>query len=285
MAKQFEREEILLRLRKLIKKGRPILDATAGIGISAKFLEAGGADLITTGIIPRLRMAGLGSLGLLSIADANALTIELGKREIIPIVKNTPVTMGVLAVDATRNMEYFLDEVINAGFSGVVNGPTIAFIDGNYGKILEEAGATYEKEVEMIGIAHRKGLFTKGLCPTPTEALKMVDAGCDLIVAHAGKTAGGSTGSKSATPLDEMVDLTQKIIDVVKGKKPDVLVICHGGDAVTPDDVQYLLNKTRGLEGYLGGSSIERIPVETAITETARNFKNLHIPEENKWKG
>jgi predicted TIM-barrel enzyme len=276
MAKRFTRQEIVARLRTEVEKGRAIFDAFAGTGISAKFAEAGGADMITTHILARFRMAGLSSMaGYLSIADANAVTLELGKRDIIPVVKNTPVMAGLLGADPTRNMDTFLDEIIAAGFSGILNCPTLALIDGNFRRTLEETGVTYDKEVEMIGMAHRKGLYTKAFCTTPEEAQKMLDAGCDNIIAHGGNTSGGSIGSKTVTSLDDLSNLIQSIIDVVKKKKPETLITCHGGAAETPQDVKYLMDKVKGLDGYVGGSTAERIPVEKSIAEAVRGFKNV----------
>ncbi len=279
MVKRFERQEIVAKIREEIGEGRAIFDAFAGTGISAKFAEAGGADMITTHILARYRMAGLSSMaGYLSIADANALTLDLGKRDIIPIIKSTPVMAGLLGTDPTRDMESFLDEIIAANFSGVLNCPTIALIDGNFRQTLEETGLTYDKEVEMIGIAHRKGLYTKAFCTSPEEARKMLDAGCDNIIAHGGNTKGGSIGSKTVTPLNGMVDLVQTIIDTVKGRKPETVVTCHGGATVTPQDVQYLLEKTKGLDGYVGGSTAERLPVEKSITAAVKEFKDVKLP-------
>lgn len=278
MVKRYEREEIIERLNGEIEKGRAIFDAFAGTGISGKFAEAGGADMITTHILARFRMAGLSSMaGYLSIADANAVTLELGKRDLIPIIKETPVMAGLLGTDPTRNMDSFLDEIIAAGFSGLLNCPTIALIDGNFRQVLEETGLTFDKEVEMMAIAHGKGLYTKAFCATPEEAMKMLDAGCDNIIAHGGNTSGGTTGSKTVTPLDAMVELVQNIIDMVKGKKPETLVTCHGGATVTPQDVQYLLDNTKGLDGYVGGSTAERLPVEKSITGAVKDFKGTKL--------
>jgi predicted TIM-barrel enzyme len=283
MAGRLTREEIEVRLKREIQKGRAIFDAFAGTGISAKFAEVGGADMITTHILARFRMAGLSSMaGYLSIADANAVTLELGKRDIIPVVKNTPVMAGLLGADPTRNMEYFLDEVIAAGFSGILNCPTLALIDGNFRKVLEETGVTFNKEVDMIAMAHRKGLYTKAFVTSPEEARKMVEAGCDNIIAHGGNTSGGSIGSKTVTPLDSMVSLIRNIIDAAKGKKPDVLVTCHGGATETPQDVQYLLEKVEGLDGYVGGSTAERLPVEKSITQAVKGFKDIPLPAKKR---
>ena len=213
MVKRYEREEVIERLNAEIEKGRAFFDAFAGTGISGKFAEAGGADMITTHVLARFRMAGLSSMaGYLSIADANAVTLELGKRDLIPIIKNTPVMAGLLGTDPTRDMESFLDEVIAAGFSGLFNCPTIALIDGNFRQVLEETGLTFDKEVEMMAIAHNKELYTKAFCTTPEEAMKMLDAGCDNKIAHVGNTSGATTGSQTTTPLDDMVGLVQNII-------------------------------------------------------------------------
>ncbi len=278
MVKRFERKEVVEGLNKEVNNGRAIFDAFAGTGISAKFSEAGGADMITTHILARFRMVGLSSMaGYLSIADANAVTLELGKRDIIPVIQNTPVMAGLLGADPTRNMEYFLDEVIAAGFSGLLNCPTLALVDGNFRRTLEETGVTFDKEVEMMAIAHRKGLYTKAFCTTPEEALKMIEAGCDNIIAHGGNTSGGTIGAKTVTPLDAMVTLVQDIVDTVKEKKPDTLVTCHGGAVVTPQDVQNLLDQVKGLDGYVGGSTAERLPVEKSITAAVRDFKDTKL--------
>jgi len=285
MAKTFTRQEIIGRLKAEVERGRAIFDAFAGTGISAKFAEVGGADMVTTHILARFRMAGLSSMaGYLSIADANAVTLELGKRDIIPVIKNTPVMAGLLGADPTRSMDPFLDEIIAAGFSGILNCPTLALIDGNFRRTLEETGVTYNKEVEMIGMAHRKGLYTKAFCTTPEEAQKMSEVGCDNIIAHGGNTSGGSIGSKTVTSLDNMATLTQNIIDAVKKRKPETIVTCHGGAAETPQDIDYLLEKVKGLDGYVGGSTAERIPVEKSITEAVRGFKNIPLPEKTRWK-
>ena len=159
----------------------------------------------------------------------------------------------------------------------MLNCPTIALIDGNFRQVLEETGLTFDKEVEMMAIAHQKGLYTKAFCSTPEEALKMLEAGCDNIIAHGGNTSGGTTGSKTVTPLDAMVELVQNIIDIVKGKQPETLVTCHGGATVTPQDVQYLLDNTKGLDGYVGGSTAERLPVEKSITAAVKDFKDTKI--------
>jgi predicted TIM-barrel enzyme len=278
MAKRFTRQEIVDRLASEMSRGKAIFDAFSGTGISAKFSEVGGADMITTHILARFRMAGHSSMaGYLPIADANAMTLELGKRDIIPVIRNAPVMAGLLGADPTRNMDFFLDEILAAGFSGVLNCPTLALVDGNFRRTLEETGMTYDKEVEMIALAHRKGLYTKAFCTTVEETSKMLDAGCDNIIAHGGNTSGGSIGSKTVTSLDALVHLIQTIVDAVKRKKPQSIVTCHGGAAETPQDVQYLLTKIEGLDGYVGGSTAERLPVEKSITQAIKGFKDLQL--------
>jgi predicted TIM-barrel enzyme len=165
-----------------------------------------------------------------------------------------------------------------------MNCPTLALVDGNFRRTLEETGVKFDMEVEMIAIGHRKGLYTKAFCTTPEEAQKMMDAGCDNIIAHGGNTSGGSIGSKTATSIETMVGFIQSIIDTVKRKKPDVIVTCHGGATETPEDVKVLLDRVKGLEGYVGGSTAERIPVEKSITEAIRGFKNIQLPEKTRWK-
>ncbi len=278
MAKRFERSEIISRFRSELSAGRSIFNAFAGTGISAKFAEAGGADMITTHILARFRMAGLSSMaGYMCIADANAVTLELGRRDIIPIVKDTPVFAGLFGADPTRDMEKFLEEVIAVGFSGLLNCPTIALIDGNFRRTLEETGLTFDKEVAMMALAHRKGLYTTAFCSTTEEAKKMLDAGCDNIIAHGGNTSGGTVGSKTVTSLDSMVELVQKVIDTVKTEKPDTLVTCHGGATVAPSDIQYLMDHVKGLDGYVGGSTAERLPVEKSITDAVKKFKGVKL--------
>jgi len=283
MVRRFTRQEIADRLRVEIQKGRAIFDAFAGTGISAKFAEAGGADMVTTHILARFRMAGLSSMvGYLSIADANAVTLELGKRDIIPVIKNTPVMAGLLGADPTRIMDSFLDEIIASGFSGIMNCPTLALVDGNFRRALEETGVKYDQEVEMIAMGHRKGLYTKAFCTTPEEAQKMLDAGCDNIIAHGGNTSGGSIGSRTTSSIEKMVGFVQGIIDTVKTKKPEILVTCHGGAMESPEDVRTLLTKVKGLDGYVGGSTAERIPVEKSITEAVRGFKSIRLPKDTR---
>lgn len=278
MGRKYNRAGVLERLHREIEAGRPIYLIGAGIGISAKFSERGGADLIATYGLARYRMAGLSSMAAyLPICDNNSLTLELGEREIIPIVKEVPVIAGLLGTDPTRDMDRLLDLVKAVGFSGVHNCPTIALIDGNFRRVLEETGLRYDLEVEMIRKARAKDLFTEAFVTSPEEAVKMVDAGADMVIAHMGNSIGGSVGSLTAISLDDAVQKTQAIIDAAKSRNPDVLVICHGGPIALPKDFEYVLRRTKGLVGFMGGSSGERFPVEKGIKEVTEQYKGVSL--------
>lgn len=278
LGRQYNRAGVLERLHREIAAGRPIYLVGAGIGISAKFAEKGGADLIATYGLARYRMAGLSSMAAyLPICDNNALTLELGEREIIPIVKEVPVIAGLLGTDPTRDMGRLLDKVKEVGFSGVHNCPTIALIDGTFRQVLEETGLRYDAEVEMIRMARERDLFTQAFVTSPEEAVKMVDAGADMIIAHMGNSVGGSVGSLTAISLDEAVARTQAIIDAAKSRNPDVLVICHGGPIALPKDFEYVLRRTKGLVGFMAGSSGERFPVEKGIREVTEEYKRISL--------
>jgi predicted TIM-barrel enzyme len=278
MGVKYTIEGVKARLNREIKKGRPIILVGAGSGISAKFSEIGGADLIATYNIARYRMSGLSSMaGYLPIGDANQILLELGEREILPVVKEVPVIAGVLGTDPTRNMDKFLDEVNKREFSGVLNCPTIALVDGTFRLALEETGITYDKEVEMMRLAHKKGLFTLAFVTNEDEAKKMVKAGCDLIIAHMGNTTGGSIGSKTVMTIEEAAKKAQKIIDVAKELNPDIFTMVHGGPLAFPEDFSKIVRLTKGLHGFFGGSSAERLPVEKSIKETIEAHKTVSI--------
>ncbi len=276
MAPQYSRLQVLARMRAELAAGRPLYTIGAGTGISAKFAEAGGADLISTYPIAKFRMMGHSSLaGYLPLCDSNATTLELGERDILPAIKQVPVAAGLLGADPTRDMGRLLDTVKAVGFSAILNCPTLACVDGAHRRGLEETGLSYRKEVEMMRLARERDLFTHAFAATIEEALWMVDAGADMVVAHMGNTSGGSIGAKTATPLDEVVERTQAICDAVKKANPEVLVICHGGQMSFPEDVAYVLSRTKNVDGFMGGSSGERFPVEKGITEVTRSFKTI----------
>lgn len=273
----FTRDEILARLRALIDARMPIIGGGAGTGISAKFEEAGGIDLIVIYNSGRYRMAGRGSLaGLMPYGDANAIVMEMG-REVLTIVKNTPVLAGVCGTDPFRQMPLFLGEVQAAGFSGVQNFPTVGLIDGTFRSNLEETGMGYNLEVDMIRTAHEMGLFTTPYAFTAEEARQMTEAGADVIVAHMGLTTKGSIGAETAFTLDESVARVQQIADAAREVRDDVIVICHGGPIAMPEDAAYVLRRTQHVHGFYGASSVERLPTEKAITKQMHDFKAIRF--------
>jgi predicted TIM-barrel enzyme len=274
---RYTREQVLARLRKEIEAGRPIIGAGAGTGISAKFAEAGGADLIIIYNSGRYRMAGHGSLaGMLAFGDANQIVKEMGEREVLPVVKEVPVIAGVNGTDPTRRMEYFLKELDSLGFSGINNFPTVGLIDGNFRRELERTNLGYGKEVDMIALAHEMGFFTIVYVFNPEEATLMARAGADCVIAHMGLTVGGSIGSDIAMPLSEAPARVQAIGEAAWKVNPDIILLSHGGPIATPEDAAYV-NERCDAQGFVGASSMERLPVEVAITETVRRFKSIPV--------
>jgi predicted TIM-barrel enzyme len=263
------------RLRDAAAAGRLIVGAGAGTGLSAKCAEAGGADLIVIYNSGRYRMAGRGSLaGMLPYGDANAIVLDMG-REVLPVVRDTPVLAGVCGTDPFRQMPVFLAELIRLGFAGVQNFPTVGLIDGTFRQGLEETGMGFDLEVEMIAEAVRLDLLTTAYAFTPDEARAMALAGADVVVAHMGLTTKGSIGARTALSLDGCVGRISEMRDAVRDTGRDALVFCHGGPIAEPDDVRYVLDRTPGIAGFFGASSIERLPTEKAITEAVRQFKAL----------
>jgi len=272
----FSRDDVLRRLRMEVSQGRPIVGAGAGTGISAKFAEQGGADLIIIYNSGRFRMAGHGSLaGLLAYGDANAIVKEMGEREILPVVRDVPVIAGVMGTDPLRRMEHLLVELDALGFSGINNFPTVGLIDGRFRMELERTGMGFSKEVEMIRAAHERGFFTCVYVFNPDEAAAMAQVGADAVIAHVGLTVGGSIGlsDDDALSLDKAPAVVQAIADAAKRIKRDVLILCHGGPIATPEDAAYVLSRCDAT-GFVGASSMERLPVETAIAATTRAFKS-----------
>jgi len=273
------KKEYVGRLRQVVASGRPIIGTGAGTGISAKCAEAGGADLIIIYNSGRYRMAGRGSLaGLLAYGDANAIVVEMA-REVLPVVKQTPVLAGVNGTDPFRLMSRFLAELRDLGFAGAQNFPTVGLIDGVFRANLEETGMGYDLEVQMVHQASEMGLLTCPYVFDEEQARAMARAGADVIVAHAGLTTKGTIGARTALTLDQAVSLVQSIRDVAVSVNPQVLVICHGGPLAEPDDVVYVLSRTRGIVGFFGASSVERLPAERAITEQVQKFKSLRLKE------
>ena len=271
------RSEVLARLGRQVRRGIPIVGAGAGTGISAKCAEAGGADLIVIYNSGRFRMAGRGSLsGLMPYGDANRIVLEMA-REVLPVVRDTPVLAGVCGTDPFRIMRAYLGEIREMGFSGVQNFPTVGLIDGLFRQNLEETGMAFSKEVEMIGIAHEMGLVTTPYVFTPDEAVEMADAGADVLVAHMGLTTKGSIGARTSRSLDQAAADIREIHDSAKAARQDLIVICHGGPLSEPGDVSRVLCQCPGVQGFFGASSVERLPTERAIAARVREFKGLDL--------
>ena len=265
------------RLREQVARGIPIVGAGAGTGISAKCEEAGGADLIIIYNSGRFRMAGRGSLaGLMPYGDANQIVVEMAA-EVLPVVRSTPVLAGVCGTDPFRDMGRFLRQLKEIGFSGVQNFPTVGLFEGRIRANLEETGMGFDREVEMIRLAGELDLLTTPYAFTADEARAMAAAKADILVAHVGLTVAGTIGAQSVMTLDEAASRVQEIADAAKAVNPDVLVLCHGGPIASPEDTRYVLGRTRGLAGFYGASSMERLPVEVALTENVRSFKALKL--------
>ncbi len=270
------RTDALERLRATVRDGGVIIGAGAGTGLSAKCVEAGGVDLIIIYNSGRYRMAGRGSLaGLMPYGDANAIVVEMAG-EVLPIVKHTPVLAGVCGTDPFRVMPFYLKQLKEMGFAGVQNFPTVGLIDGTFRQNLEETDMGYGLEVEMIRQAHELDLLTAPYVFTSGDARAMAQAGADVLVPHMGLTTSGSIGAHTALTLDECVTRIQAMHDAAKEVNPDILVLCHGGPIAEPGDAAYVLERTRGVVGFFGASSMERLPTEIAITENTRRFKQLH---------
>ena len=273
------REEALARLRAEVEQGSPVIGAGAGTGLSAKFAEAGGADLIIIYNSGRYRMAGRGSLaGLLPYGDANAIVMDMA-REVLPVVAETPVLAGVCGTDPFRLMPVFLEEVRRAGFSGVQNFPTVGLMDGTFRAGLEETGMSYDLEVDMIRLARELDLLTAPYVFTEEDARKMAEAGADVLVPHMGLTAGGSIGAQTGLSLDDAIERVQALRDAAVQVNPEILCLCHGGPIAEPDDAQAVIERTNGVVGFFGASSMERLPTEVAMTENMRRFKSIPIKE------
>ncbi len=272
-------QKCLQRLRNQVTAGKPIIGAGAGTGISAKFAERGGVDLIIIYNSGRYRMAGRGSAaGLMAYGDANAIVMDMAG-EVLPVVQDTPVLAGVCGTDPFRLMPVFLKQLKDAGFDGVQNFPTVGVIDGNFRQILEETGMSFDLEIEMIRLAHELDMLTCPYAFDEAQATALTKAGADIVVAHMNTTVKGSIGVNpdTAPTLAESAKRVQAIHDAAKAVNPDVLVLCHGGPIAEPDDVQYIFDHTEGIVGFFGASSVERLATEPAIEAQARRFKELGI--------
>lgn len=268
---------ILQSLKDQIARGVPIIGAGAGTGISAKFEEEGGVDMIIVYNSGRFRMAGRGSLaGLLPFADANAVVLDMAN-EVLPVVKRVPVLAGVCGTDPFRRMDSFLRQLESIGFAGVQNFPTVGLFDGNFRQNLEETGMGYRLEVDVIHKAHKMGFLTTPYAFNEAEASAMAAAGSDIIVAHMGLTTSGSIGAKTALSLDDSVARVQAITDAATRVNPSVIMLCHGGPISGPKEAEYVLQRTRGVHGFYGASSMERLPVEEAIVKTIKQYKTISV--------
>jgi predicted TIM-barrel enzyme len=277
----YTRKEVVERLRAQLKQGRPIIAAGAGTGISAKFIEKGGADLVIIYNSGRFRMAGRGSTcGLMAYGDANAIAMEIGEHEVLPVVEEIPVICGVHATDPRRRMWHWLLQVKAMGFSGVNNFPTHCIVDGKFRQVLEETGMSVQQEFEMVALARKMDLFTVVYVATPDEAKAMAEAGADAIIAHVGTTIGGSIGVKKAVvSMDETVKRCQSIIDGAKTVRKDIIFLSHGGPIATPDDAAYI-NERTDCVGFVGASSLERLALEDSLTQLTQRFKKIPVRKE-----
>lgn len=269
------RETIVQRLRGMIARGEPIIGAGAGTGLSARCEEAGGVDLIVIYNSGRYRMAGRGSLaGLMAYGNANEVVLEMA-HEVLPVVRHTPVLAGVNGTDPFMIADAFLRRLQVLGFSGVQNFPTVGLIDGVFRANLEETGMSYGMEVEMIARAHAMDMLTTPYVFSAENAADMARAGADVVVCHLGLTTGGDIGAHTALTLAECVPRIQAWADAARTAREDVIVLCHGGPISAPGDAAYILSHCPQCHGFFGASSMERMPAETALTETARQFKQI----------
>lgn len=272
---RMSRSEIVQSFRDEVNKGNILLGVGAGTGITAKMSEAGGADMLIIYNSGRFRMAGRGSLsGLLSYGDANQIVVDMGA-EVLPIVKHTPVLAGVCGTDPFRVMDIFLKQLKGMGFNGVQNFPTVGLIDGVFRQNLEETGMGYGLEVEMIRIAHEMDMLTCPYVFDPDQAAAMAEAGADILVAHMGLTTKGSIGAQTALTLDDCCVRIGEIVAAGRRVRPDIMVICHGGPIAEPEDARYVIERTPGVDGFFGASSIERFAAEVGMKQQAAAFKAI----------
>jgi len=274
----YTREEVIARLQDSLAKGESIIAAGAGTGISAKFIEKGGADLIIIYNSGRYRMMGHGSIaGIMGYGDANAVAMEIGEFEVLPVVQEIPVICGVHCTDPRRRMWHWLQQVKAMGFSGMNNFPTHTIIDGEFRQQLEETGMGVCKEVETVALARKMDIFSIVYVASPQEAKDMAEAGADVIIAHVGCTAGGSIGvTDAAMPLEDAAVATQAIIDAGKTVRDDLIYLSHGGPIATPADAAFINERTDAV-GFVGASSLERMAVEESLTNLTREFKSIPV--------
>lgn len=272
---RMRRAELMAKFNAMVRDREPILGGGAGTGLSAKCEEAGGIDLIVIYNSGRYRMAGRGSLaGMLAYGNANDIVVEMA-REVLPVVRGTPVLAGVNGTDPFCHFDHFLDHLAALGFSGVQNFPTVGLIDGTFRTGLEETGMGYALEVELIRLAHAKDLLTTPYVFNPDEARAMAEAGADILVGHMGLTTGGAIGASTSLTLDDCAERIDVIAAAGRSVREDIIVLCHGGPIAEPDDAQQILSRCSGCHGFYGASSMERLPTETALIEQTRRFKRI----------
>lgn len=275
----YTRQEVVDKIkRESLDLGKSVVAAGSGIGISAKFAEKGGADLIVIYNSGRYRMGGHSSWsGFLPIGDANAIVLEMGEREVLPIVKDKPVIAGVFPSDPTRRMDYLLKQIKDMGFSGIINFPTVGLLEGDFRDNMESTGFGWQKDVDVVHMAHEMDLYTMAYVFTPEQSAQMAEAGVDCIVAHMGNTKGGSVGQiGGVSSLEGAAIRTKKIADAAWKINPEIIVLCHGGPIAFPDDAAYVIKET-GIQGFVGASSMERLPVEKPLMEATKAFKDIPI--------
>jgi len=274
---KFDKQALLAKYQKMKANKVPIIGGGAGTGLSAKCEEAGGIDLIVIYNSGRYRMAGRGSLaGLMPYGDANSVVMEMAV-EVLPVVKDTPVLAGVCASDPFRLMDKFLDEIKDAGFSGIQNFPTVGLIDGNFRANLEETGMSYQLEIDLVAMAHKKGLLTTPYVFSEDDAKAMATAGADIIVCHLGLTTGGSIGAETGVTLEQSPALVDAWAEAALSVKPDAIILVHGGPVAQPEDAEFVLKNTKNCHGFYGASSMERLPTEIALTKQTATFKAINF--------
>ncbi len=272
-----DRQQLIERYRNMVKEGVPIIGGGAGTGLSAKCEEAGGIDLIVIYNSGRFRMAGRGSLsGLMPYGDANAIVLEMAA-EVLPVVSDTPVLAGVCASDPFRLMDKFLDQLIDTGFSGVQNFPTVGLIDGVFRANLEETGMSYQSEIDMIALAHQKNMLTTPYVFSEADATAMAEAGADIVVVHHGLTTGGTIGAETGISLEQAPEITDAWARAALDVNKDIVVLVHGGPVSSVQDAEYVLHNTEHCHGFYGASSMERLPTEIALTEQTKAFKAISL--------
>jgi predicted TIM-barrel enzyme len=272
---EMNKQKLMDKFHAMVKAKIPIVGGGAGTGLSAKCEELGGIDLIVIYNSGRYRMAGRGSLaGLLAYGNANEIVLDMA-REVLPMVKSTPVLAGVNGTDPFMLLEPFLKQLKELGFAGVQNFPTVGLIDGVFRQNLEETGMGYAHEVNMIAKAHELGMLTTPYVFSSDDAISMTRAGADIIVAHMGLTTGGSIGAETSKTLNDCVQLIDEWAAAARSVREDVIVLCHGGPISSPEDANFILKNCKNCNGFYGASSMERLPVEVALVEQTKKFKQI----------